>query len=376
MPGALEEYSAIVGQIYDASLDVSAWAQTLEATCRFVGASKAALAAIAPNERRYQLELHVGYEPGWIDLYHRKYAVLNPLAGSATGQEVGEVLCLSESGLIGAFDGDPMYEEWVKPQGILDIAEIVLDRSFGHIGTLAYTRVEAEGVFSAEMIEKIRLLFPHVRRSVLISRVLKMHRRGEGELVEVIDGLASGVFMLSATGEVLRRNPAAAAMLAHKRLLVSNDRLKFISAAADRAFIQALRSGAAGGMALGGKGVSIPLTEIGGGKYLAHLLPLKPAAAEDDLGARGARFALFVSPANPDLAGALDTLAETYDLTAAERRLALALVEIGPTPMIAEALGVSVATVRTHLRSLFQKTGARRQVEIVALVRGFASPFA
>jgi hypothetical protein len=80
MLGALEEYSAVVGQIYDASLDVSAWERTLEATCRFVGASKAALAAIAPNERRYQLELHVGYEPGWIDLYHRTLWAARPPA--------------------------------------------------------------------------------------------------------------------------------------------------------------------------------------------------------------------------------------------------------------------------------------------------------
>jgi DNA-binding CsgD family transcriptional regulator len=105
------------------------------------------------------------------------------------------------------------------------------------------------------------------------------------------------------------------------------------------------------------------------------VLPLSAAAAEDDLEAPGGKVAVFVSATHPDLAPALDTLARTYGLTAAESRVARALAEVGSTPMIAQALGVTVATVRTHLRSLFEKTGARRQVEIVRLLQGFASPF-
>jgi DNA-binding CsgD family transcriptional regulator len=376
MSVTLDDYSAVVGQVYEASLDVSAWERTLDVTCRFVGASKAVLGSLSLRERQYDLQVNVGYEPGWIDLFHSKYAAVNPLNTATANQDVGEVRCISEYGLIGAFEGDPMYEEWVKPQGIFDIAEVVLDRSLSHVGVLDYTRVEADGIFPAEAIGRIKLLFPHVRRSVLIGRVLKMHRRGEGELAQVIGGLAAGVFMLSATGDVLRCNAAGETLLVGKSLLAPpGGRLRFADEAADRAFAEAMRSAGVGSAALCGKGVSIPLRGQGGAKYVAHLLPLSAAAAEDDLNTRGARMAVFVSLSHPDLTGALRMLSETYDLTAAERRVALALVEVGSTPMIAEALGVSVATVRTHLRSLFQKTGARRQTEIVTLLRGFVSPF-
>lgn len=376
MPVSLDEYSAVVGQIYEASLDVSAWERTLEATCRFVGASKSALGALVPHQRLYDLRVHVGYEPGWIDLFHRKYGAINPLGGAQEGREVGEVFCISEHGLIGAFEGDPMYEEWVKPQGIYDIAEVVLDRSMGHIGTLAYTRVEAEGVFPPDAIDRIRLLFPHMRRSVLISRVLNLHRRGEDELAELIENLAAGVFMLSGSGEVLRSNAAGEALLRRRMLsAAAGARLRFADPAADRAFVEALRGAAAGGASLGGKGVSIPLGLSNGAGHVAHLLPLSAATAEDDLRTRGAAMAVFICPANPDLIRSLEVLTQTYELTGAERRVALALAEIGATPMIADALGVSVTTVRTHLRSLYRKTGARRQTEIVNLLRGLVSPF-
>jgi DNA-binding CsgD family transcriptional regulator len=40
----------------------------------------------------------------------------------------------------------------------------------------------------------------------------------------------------------------------------------------------------------------------------------------------------------------------------------------------AEALGVSEATLKTHLNRIFSKTGTQRQPDLVRLVAGFASP--
>jgi DNA-binding CsgD family transcriptional regulator len=38
-------------------------------------------------------------------------------------------------------------------------------------------------------------------------------------------------------------------------------------------------------------------------------------------------------------------------------------------------LGVSQATVKTHLKRIFGKTGTARQVDLVKLIAGFAGPF-
>jgi DNA-binding CsgD family transcriptional regulator len=67
-------------------------------------------------------------------------------------------------------------------------------------------------------------------------------------------------------------------------------------------------------------------------------------------------------------------IARTYKLTPTELRILLAVVEIGGVPEVAEALGVSPETVKTHLGHLYEKTGARRQADLVKLVAGFASP--
>jgi DNA-binding CsgD family transcriptional regulator len=60
-------------------------------------------------------------------------------------------------------------------------------------------------------------------------------------------------------------------------------------------------------------------------------------------------------------------LARIFNLTCAEARVLAHLAEDRTPAEIGSALGISVTTVRTHLQSLFQKTGARRQPELVRL---------
>jgi len=60
-------------------------------------------------------------------------------------------------------------------------------------------------------------------------------------------------------------------------------------------------------------------------------------------------------------------LARIFGLTCAESRVLAHLADDCTPTEIGTALGVSVTTVRTHLQSLFQKTGARRQPELVRL---------
>jgi DNA-binding CsgD family transcriptional regulator len=61
-------------------------------------------------------------------------------------------------------------------------------------------------------------------------------------------------------------------------------------------------------------------------------------------------------------------LQERLALTRTEARVAARLADGRPVADIAQELGMAEATVRTHLRNIFRKTGAGRQAELVALV--------
>jgi DNA-binding CsgD family transcriptional regulator len=61
-------------------------------------------------------------------------------------------------------------------------------------------------------------------------------------------------------------------------------------------------------------------------------------------------------------------LKNRFGLTPAEARLVQRLVSGDSLRSAAKVLGIKYETVRTHLKSIFQKTGARRQAELVIVV--------
>jgi DNA-binding CsgD family transcriptional regulator len=86
--------------------------------------------------------------------------------------------------------------------------------------------------------------------------------------------------------------------------------------------------------------------------------------------------ALFVHKAALDAPAPPEVIAKTYKLTPTELRVLLAIVEVGGVAEVAEALGISDNTVKTHLKRLYAKTGASRQADLVKLLAKFSSPLA
>jgi DNA-binding CsgD family transcriptional regulator len=106
---------------------------------------------------------------------------------------------------------------------------------------------------------------------------------------------------------------------------------------------------------------------------LAHLMPLAPGNRRS-----GATYpalaAIFVHKAAIEAHCRPEVIAQLYGLTRAELRVLLAIVDVGGVAETAESLGVSEATVKTHLHRLFGKTGTGRQADLVKLVAGFSNP--
>jgi DNA-binding CsgD family transcriptional regulator len=74
---------------------------------------------------------------------------------------------------------------------------------------------------------------------------------------------------------------------------------------------------------------------------------------------------LIYPPAS--IGGTSIALQRLFDLTAAEACVLALLLDHFRPREIAEELGISITTVRSHLQALFAKTGTRRQSELVAL---------
>jgi DNA-binding CsgD family transcriptional regulator len=83
---------------------------------------------------------------------------------------------------------------------------------------------------------------------------------------------------------------------------------------------------------------------------------------------------VFVQKATLDTPSPQEVIGKLYKLTPTVLRVLLAIVQVGGAPEVAETLGIAESTVKTHLHRLFEKTGAKRQADLVKLMAAYASP--
>lgn len=371
-----ERLSSLVSHIYDAALDASLWSPVLQEVARVARSSAASLfvrdSALLTGDAFHQF----GIDPQYRRLYFDKYIGLDPFNTTYLLLEIGEV---TSSSLIiphDEFVETRFYREWVRPQGWIDNIITVLDKSVTSVAALAVFRHERDGLTDSRARDRVRLLAPHLRRAVLIGKTLDLQAAQTATFVEVLDGISAGVFLVDADGRILHANAAGNAILSAGDYLRSAEgRL----VAGDPRMTHALRlvflAAGGGDSALGTAGVDLPLIASSGERHVAHVLPLTSGARQAG-SARGAVAALFVHRATLATSSPPEIIARTYRLTPTELRVLLAIVEVGGAPAVAESLGVGQATVKFHLRNLFEKTGTHRQADLVKLVAGYSSPLA
>ena len=190
-------------------------------------------------------------------------------------------------------------------------------------------------------------------------------------MAETFDALRAAVFLVKPQGYILHANMAGHVMLTAGDVLFSAaGRLAAREAEVDQWLRDML---AASGGAASVQGVAMPLTARDGTRHVVNVLPLA-SGARRRAGATYAAAAVIVNGAALGAPSLPQIIAKVFKLTPTELRVLLAIVEVGPIPEVAVALGIAESTVKTHLRRLFEKTGASRQVDLVKLVAGFCNP--
>jgi len=107
------------------------------------------------------------------------------------------------------------------------------------------------------------------------------------------------------------------------------------------------------------------------GVMVAHVVPIRLSARDIFLHGTAA---LILTPAKAPDAPPVELVRLLFDLTAAEARVARSLAAGETVESIAAESRVSPNTVRTHLRHVLEKTGCRRQADLVAVLGGISLP--
>jgi DNA-binding CsgD family transcriptional regulator len=367
--------SSLIGEVYDAILDRARGTEALGKAAQFVGAQAAALLWRNPVCRTANVIHAFGIEPRYVDLYRQHYAKLDPTTAPMFLRDVGEVATTTDLLPHSELHKTCFYKEWLQPQDFVDTLQASLDKSATDFVDLCFMRGGESSMFDNAARDRLRLIIPHLRRAVLVGKLVDRTTAQAATFGDALDGICAGLFLVDAGGQIVHANASGQAMLAQGVLVRgSSGKLTTHDTSAAQGLSEIFSSAATDRAGSGPQVGVVPLTGRGGEHYVAHVLSLSAGARRLAGADDRAVAALFVQKASRDLPSPQNAIAKLYRLTPTELRVLAGIVQVGGAPEVALAMGISVSTVKTHLRRLFAKTGTDRQADLVKLVAGYANP--
>jgi DNA-binding CsgD family transcriptional regulator/PAS domain-containing protein len=371
----------LIGSLYDGALDSAEWEHALSSLCTFLNSVNVSIGSFEPRLRNMSLANTWGYDPHYLSTYRERLQKFSPLLVNGHGAPIGLAQSVRDVMPYEKFERSVFHQEWTKPQGHVDALRVNLARSETAVTFVLAGRHKRVGLVDDEMRRRMDALTPHLRRAVRIRDAIGRRSVEAAALADAADAIATAMLLVDDAGRIIRVNASAEALLAERTVIRQHSgHLNVIEPRADQALRDAIAAARAGNGAIGAKGIALSLagpdTNAAAAQelWIADVLPLTAGARRSCEPSHGAVAAIFVRQVALDLSLPCAALATAFRLTSSELRVLMAVIEIGGLPKVADALGISETTAKTHLHHVFAKTGTNRQADLVRLVAGFASP--
>jgi len=376
MDASLKTYSAIVESIYAAAFEPELWSVT---AAHVKEATNSVLAAFVIEDMltpgQPPAYWGAGIPDGYLDLY-RRTAHINPRFVDSALSKPGDLLVQSRLQPEEELMQTPFYHEFVKPMGLRDAMVSISLRSGARAAAFVSNSSANREPYTDDEIALMRLLTPHFCRAMTISDILELRMLQVGVIEAALNALAAGVFLLDQQGRVLHMNRAAEQIIALGTVLsVRSQRLM----ATDRASQDALAHAIAEThrpVLEGPPSIALKAVNSSEKGMIATLLPIDYARADIAQLHSAARWAVFVQDPRQPVPFPGEAFGRLYSLSPAELRVTMALAPGLSHEEAAAMLGVSVATVRSHLQRIFIKTGTSRHLDLMKLLFAAMPPVA
>jgi DNA-binding CsgD family transcriptional regulator/PAS domain-containing protein len=366
---------ALIGSIYDASLDANAWERVLGQIGRFLDSAKVSVGSYDLTHGKTSLCSTWGQDPYYLAAYNQRLQKFSPLVIRGHRAPIGVALSVSDIMPYEEFQRTVFYQEWTAPQGHVDALKVNLAKSETEVTFVVAGRHRLAGRVDEEMRRRMDALTPHLRRAVRIRDTIGRCSTEAAALADTLDAMGTAILLVDEIGRIAYANAPAEGLLAQRMVIKQcSGRLSVIEPRADKALLEAIEAARSGDTAVGAKGIALSLGSRDKQPWIADVLPLTPGTPRSSGRSHGAVAAIFVRKAGVDLSSPSEAFAKAYRLTSGELRVLMAVIEIGGLPKVARTLGISETTVKTHLHRVFAKTGTNRQADLVRLVAGFVSP--
>src|SRR5262249_37883118 len=118
----------LIGEIYDAGLESRHWPAALAKIAKFVGGQAPGLFSQDAERHLGNVYFQAGIDPCYVQLYSQTYWKFDPVA-RLSDREVGQIVSVPDLLPYDEFCAGRFYREWAEPQGWVDAANAVLEKT-------------------------------------------------------------------------------------------------------------------------------------------------------------------------------------------------------------------------------------------------------
>lgn len=369
--GDLDQYSRLIGDVYDLSGDPQQWGILLEGVTRFIDGRVGQLAVFSLKQQMKPTWRVWGHDHNDYKTFLYRHATEDPRLSYILSNP-GRVICGEDGVDPDQFRASAMFREVVEPMDLEHSLVSYFAQEADVMATICAMRGRAKGPFGAGEKQKLSLVVPHLRRAFEYYALLDEAKAKVGDIAAALDIVDAGIFLVDGDMQVAHMNRAGEAMVKLGDVTVRSGRLTFRDDRASRAL-----SGAVGLAIAAARGeanlphaehMEVPRHGDDEGPFRVSLHPLPATEGAARLASRSQVAVVVRAPgrSGADLARRLQT---TFRLTPSEAALAAALAVGASLADFAQQRSVALSTARSQLKALYEKTGTNRQGELVARLR-------
>lgn len=368
----LEIYNALLGAIYEAANNPAQWNDFLARLAHAFNGHGAVLRIFDSQSFCPSVSINHGYDDSFSQAYLDHYYQLDIttpfLKDSPEGTVLNRIDIISDDLLTNSEFYTDFAGKWdmyhmlgshfiQRPEGT---ARIAVHRSAGC------------KPFSAKDKYFMSLLIPHLQRAFDISRCIQRIKVQSESSADVLNRLPFGVVLVDKNSRPVLVNQQAQALDQQEGGI--NITAKALSAGTSKetqALHQLIEQAAQGEGDNPGQGGALFVGRADSPLPLSVLVtPLNSTQNPMGFADPQAAAAVFISDPVQQQQISPEILSSLYGLTKAEARLATELAQGRSLDEIAAAFHVSKHTLRSQLKSIFSKTGLKRQPDLIRLILG------
>ncbi|GAC1537747.1 MAG: LuxR C-terminal-related transcriptional regulator [Ramlibacter sp.] len=309
--------------------------------------------------------------------YIRHYHRMNPRLGPAVATPLGKFMHCHEHFDEGYVATSPFYQEFLIPHGGRYLTGMKLIDDEDSLFMLGLMRGVGTQPFTAADDETLMALQHHGSEALRNYLHLRETFAELGMARDLLAQFSYPMVLVDETRGIWHRNAAAQSLLADGGTVRERNGMLYCShPQSDLALTEAIHDLSVAHASGARSGVNrrvVNLRDGSGRRCLAFLSWISPESAMGSFGPTARALVTLHDPAADNATLDPFIVAECFNLTPAEARVAVQVASGASAKQIAQRMGVALPTVRTHLQRVLEKTSVERQADLIRVLLALPS---